>query len=550
MTRGSEKTPPTGFRTRTRLWLLLILAVGLALRLTYLLAVTSNTGFVWVDPDRYLESGVELAGESGDWRWSFEAVRHHSGGKRYALPPLYPLFLSLFAMFPHYPFTAQLGQVGLATLTIFVMFHLGRSLHSDKAGLLAAGIYALWLPNIIAVWSTMQEALYLPLLLSAFLFLLWATRAGGSPLLLALSGLSFGLAALTRSMTVYFVLPAAILVVLHNRKKSSLGTRRSRPLLLAGAFLGGFALLTLPYSFALSRHLGDLTFIENHGGTRIVSLYDAEAAGEPPGPAETAAMLMRALLDAPASFSERFFETAASILHVNGGRLLQIYLSASTAWGATAWKLVSHLFADGLFIGALLLSPFGALWGQRPRLSGFIVLWILFSLFLTALSGFGGARLRAPFEPHLILLAAVVLAGGYRRASLKWLAVAALTAFVLARAVLPQLPRSLSARGDYGVDWTLKTLPKRSPMTAQAGINLLAVDGAVELFVRPRHARGSRTQLSVRLNDELVEQVTLRDREHRLRYEWPRLELVYVELIASEPKTGAPARIFLVVPKR
>ena len=47
----------------------------------------------------------------------------------------------------------------MSTATIALLFFLGRQLHSERAGLIAAAIYAAWLPNIIAVWSTMQEAI-------------------------------------------------------------------------------------------------------------------------------------------------------------------------------------------------------------------------------------------------------------------------------------------------------------------------------------------------------------------------------------------------------
>ena len=39
------------------------------------------------------------------------------------------------------------------------------------------------------------------------------------------------------------------------------------------ALVGGFAALTLPYSLALSIHLGEPTLIENHGGILVASRY-------------------------------------------------------------------------------------------------------------------------------------------------------------------------------------------------------------------------------------------------------------------------------------
>jgi hypothetical protein len=194
----------------TVFWLIGILLVGFALRTTYLLWVTSNPEFKWIDPDGYMREARILAGGGEGWRWTFDAVTHSVEGRDYALPPLYQIFLSLFALFPFFPFSAQFGQVLLATFSIAMVFELGRQIHSDRAGLIAAAVYALWLPNIIAVWSTMQETLYIPLMLLAFVLFTRAVIANAGQLAFGFSGVTFGLAALTRSMPAYFMIPAGL----------------------------------------------------------------------------------------------------------------------------------------------------------------------------------------------------------------------------------------------------------------------------------------------------------------------------------------------------
>ena len=142
------------------LTLALIVLFGFGVRIAYLLHATSQPRYEWVDPDHYKLKGRILARDGEGWRWTFDAVRHSSYDQRfYVLPPAYPVFLSLFALFPGYPFSAQVGQIFMSTATIALLFFLGRQLHSERAGLIAAAIYAAWLPNIIAVWSTMQEAI-------------------------------------------------------------------------------------------------------------------------------------------------------------------------------------------------------------------------------------------------------------------------------------------------------------------------------------------------------------------------------------------------------
>jgi hypothetical protein len=522
-----------------RLWLGVVLAVGLGVRLAYVAYATSQPGFFWEDPDSYMRHGERLASGAEGWHFDFEAVEHHVEGGRYVLPPLYPVFLSLFALFPGYPVNAIVGQAFLATLVVVLLFLLGREIHSERAGLVAAAIWALWLPNVIAVWSTMQEALYVPLVLVAFVLLLRARGLRG----LALAGLLFGLAALTRSMPLYY-LPVAMLLVFWERRRhhGRMGA------LDACALALGFFLCTVPYSVALSRHLGTPTFIENHGGLRVAVKQGTRPGDRPPGILATGESLVRGFLEAPRKTASAWRETFESILHVNGGRLLQIYLGSHTKLQATLWKIAANGLGDLLFLAALLLAPFGLALCRRPEPALLLAAWIVLNLALTVLSGFGGPRLRVPVEPHLIVLASVVVSGHYRRPSSRGFLAASSVSLLFAATVLPQLPRSLRAKGDYGVHWPLDPPPKRSAMEGEAGFNLLAVDGFVELAVRPRNPAG-RTVVEVRLEGERVERVLLDGEERWLRYPWPNLELVYLELRASDESTGLPVRLFVVVPR-
>ena len=98
---------------------------------------------------------------------------------------MYSVFLSIFALFPGFPLTAQIAQVALSIASIVLVFALGRRLHSPASGLIAAAAYAVWVPNIFNVWSTSQETLYVPLILGAFLLLARALDDPGT-----LAGLS------------------------------------------------------------------------------------------------------------------------------------------------------------------------------------------------------------------------------------------------------------------------------------------------------------------------------------------------------------------------
>ncbi len=151
-------------RLRSSRILAVLLAVALAIRLWYLFAVTTP-GFVWDDPDGYLAHALSLV-RTGSWRWTFRAVEYDMIGRRHALPPLYSVFLSLFAPFPYFPFSARVAQACLGVVTVALVFDLGRALHSVRAGLVAATAYALWVPAIFGVWSTVFTAFPFPGVLS------------------------------------------------------------------------------------------------------------------------------------------------------------------------------------------------------------------------------------------------------------------------------------------------------------------------------------------------------------------------------------------------
>ncbi len=526
---------PERLSRRTGVFLGIVLLASLVLRLLYMAHAVQRPGYRIDDPDNYLKHAEKIARGPSGWGFDFDVVEHPVEGRRYVLPPLYPVFLSLFVTLPGYPVNALVGQALLAVIGCLSVFLMGRGVHSDRAGLAAAALYALWFPNVIAVWSTMQETVFIPLLLSGFAVLLRARTFEG----FAIAGLLFGLAALTRSMPVYYLPVAAILLFWRY------GARRGA--ILSSGLALGFAVLTVPYSVALSRHLGSATFIENHGGLRVASELGAESK-RPPGPIATGATILRGLAGAPRKTLSDWFTTARSILHANGGRLLQIYLGADTRFGAVLWKAAVLIFSDFSLVLVLALAPFGLVLCREPGRAMFLAAWVVTCFGLTVLSGFGGARLRAPFEPHLMVGAGVVLAGGWARPRAYSLLGAGIVSLALLGAVVPQLGRSLTAKGEYGVHWPLNAPPKRSAMEGRAGFNLFPSDGFVEFAVRPRND-GKPTRVSVLVDGVLAGSEVVDEVEHRFRYSASKAGFVYVELDSEDARTGSPVRMLLVVPK-
>jgi hypothetical protein len=454
--------------------LIVILALSLAIRLAYLLHAWHTPGYVWEDPDGYAGQALRLAGHGG-WRWTFAAVTYTINGQQHALPPLYSVFLSLFALVPGFPSSAIVAQVLLGVVSNALVFALGRQLHSVRTGLIAAVAYALWVPNIFGVWSTGQEALYIPLILAAFGLLARAIRSDAAMPAFAIAGVVFGTAALTRSMPLFFVLPAACAHVL-------MANDRRRAALQGGAFVVGFLLLVMPYSAALSRYRGQITIIDTHGSIHMAS----PGGGNAPGLAETARELVGTIARAPLSFLGDSARRARTLFYVNGGRMLQIYVVARDKTSAIAWKGFVHSGTDVLLVLSVIAAPLGAAFCANRRLAAIFLLWTLINVAIASLGGFGGARLRVPFEPLLMILAAVVWSGTWRPAATPFTAIAAAIAIGMAAVVVPQVPNSLAAWPDYGVTWPSIFQRPSGQFSGSAGINLLARDGIAEFTVMPR----------------------------------------------------------------
>lgn len=442
-----------------RLWLLETEAMG--------------GSFSGVDADGYLRYGELLVQDDG-WRWTVKAIRYPWQGRPYLLPPLYPVFLSLFVLVSDaYAYWAAIGQMALNAASVVALFVIGVSLHSRRAGLIAAIIFAFWLPNIWTFALFIQEQLYLPLLLAAFAVLLRATATQASPLLFACAGVAFALAALTRAMPMYFIVPAALGCALLNRDRA--GVRQ------AVALVAGFLVVTGVYSVWLSLQVREWVYIENHAGISIYQ-YGGDRPSGVPSHASIILQLAEAFARDPRGFLGLWWSYAAALFHVNGDRWLHFY-RAATQEGAAAAKLIAHAGIDVPFVATVVLAPFGAVLARRRREAGLLALWVVLVVVLTSLSGAGGVRYRAPIEPHLIALASVVLAGAWRRPGLGAVTLAALLALVAGGVVFRQLPRVAVARANYALQEWGGSDSSAYLVSGRVGVNVVPRQGVLEVRV-------------------------------------------------------------------
>jgi hypothetical protein len=507
-------------------WLAIIMAVGLALRAGYLGYAVQTPDYSWQDPDGYIGRAQRLVPD-GQWRWTFDAVTYQIANRRHALPPGFSVVLSFFLLFPGFPLTAQIGFMLLGIVSLGLIFELGRLAHSPRAGLIAAGASAIAVPNIIGVWSTSQEGLYVPLILFAFVLVARATVGDWPPWTFSVAGTVFGVAALTRSMPLFFVVPAAVLLAMAAR-------RRTRGIAQAVCFVIGFLVPTVPYTVALSRHFGEIAVIDTHG-----SIHQAVAPGaSAPTILETAAAIWQSMSKAPSEFLFQCLDRARTLLHINGGRILGIYVIAGSYASAVAWKTAVHVGTDFLLIVTATLAPLGAAMCRQPRVAAMWILWAAVNVGIASIGGFSGARLRAPFEPLMIVLAATVLAGGWswRRA---WVLPAAALSVVLAATVLAQLPRSLAGWPDYGIEWPSIWKRDRGRLIGPAGVSVPAFDALAEFGIErePSTDPGKGpTEITVRSGGITLESGSILPGElRRFKIWWPPRGLAFLRIEAGPP---------------
>jgi 4-amino-4-deoxy-L-arabinose transferase-like glycosyltransferase len=523
---------------RTALFLVgLLVVVSFVVRMWVLEVAVSAGTFSAVDADGYLRNGIALASDDSGWRWTMRAVEYRWAGHMYYLPPLYPVFLSIFVLlFDSFVYWAAVGQAAINALSVVGLYVIGASIHSRRAGIIAALIHTFWLSSIWRYALFIQEQLYLPLLIVSFALLTRAMARDAGPSAFAWSGLAFGLAALTRSMPMYFIFPVAIVYVLTVRDRDTV--RRG------AALLGGFLAVTGSYSLFISWRLGRFMFIENHAGISIEE-YGIQVA-RIPGSGDIAVQLLGALWRDPEGFLTIWSGYARALFHVNGDRWLHAYL-APTAEGAVIAKVVAHAGIDFPFIMCILLMPLGAVLAQRSREAALLFCWSATVIGLTALSATGGGRYRSPFEPTVIALASVVLAGGWRRPTRPFL-VAAVCASVLAGSlVLTQIPRVAGARANYGLfGWAGAEVGWQASATGSAGFNLLPDSGSIELWLSAADPEAGPAQVAIRVDSDPIAERVVDKEPVRVRLLARHPGLHFIEVMATGA-AGDPAKVAIEV---
>lgn len=446
---------------RTSFVLALILAVAVAVRVAVLVITIEAPGFTWTDSDQYLSGQAASLVRSGHWQWTWDAVDDVWHGRHCVLSPLYPVFLSLIGAVSN-PVAGAVGHILLSVAAVAMLFVAGRSLHSKRAGLVAACLAAFWLSEVGAMPHFMQERLFVPLIIAAFAALLHAMSTNARPAWFAIAGGLFALAALTRVMALYYVPIAAAIIVFGPQRPP-----RRVVLRQTAAFVAGWLVLVGPYIAAVSAAKGELVLIDNHGAIQYLEHGALSPVTE----------TLTRLAASPVEYLSERAAIVGALLHLNGGRWVQLYGTAWTPEGALGWKLAAHALIDVPLVLVVTLAPLGLMFARARRETWLLVAWIATCVVLTAVAGYGGARYRIPIEFPLILLASVPLAHGLPARVVLRLRMAtampAATSAALTALLLVQVPASLSARAQYGVtSWEVSADHRRTAIESRVGFYL------------------------------------------------------------------------------
>jgi 4-amino-4-deoxy-L-arabinose transferase-like glycosyltransferase len=319
-----------------------------------------------------------------------------------------PLFPLLLAGLVKLGITGGDGRLlGLLTggVTIAALGLLGRRLAGDRAGLLAAGIAALYPTLIAADGAMMTESLFGCL---AALALLAAYRLVDAPSVgrALVLGVLLGVAAHARAEAL-LMLPLLLVPVL----------RRPGGVKAAAAVCAAFALVLVPWTVRNWSAFDRPVLIATEGGETLAGancerVYYGNRIGtwevscvHFSGHGNEAAELNDAGRDG-VRYATHHLDRLPLVAAARVARTWGLYRPFQLPEGRRAW--VMHL-GVGVYFVLVPLAVYGLISLRRRRVPVWIVLTPFVTVTLTALSAYGAVRFRHSAELSLVVLAAVAV---------------------------------------------------------------------------------------------------------------------------------------------
>ncbi len=257
--------------------LLVVLLVGLALRL---LLWNHLPRVGWIsDEGEYFSAATWLAqGRGFSWYQQYLWTR----------APLYPLFLAVhLRLFGDNLAPIYVSQTILSLVNVALVYALARRLTptSRVVPTIAAVLMAVYLPFATYTQVLLSETLFLTLLLGGFLALVRWRMEDGRYSWLLVAGVLFGLATLTRSLTLLFI-PFVALWLFVRTKNIEQGTKDFRYRILCSLLFILYSFGTIaPWTIYNSRLYGGLIVVDTSGAFNLLlgarTAFDGKRADAP-----------------------------------------------------------------------------------------------------------------------------------------------------------------------------------------------------------------------------------------------------------------------------
>jgi len=415
---GSPKPPPLS--ARERLGLVAATAIGLGLRLLWVLKIHPPSKSVFSDMGSYVERAKHLAlgyYAPGDWIY----------------PPGTPGPIALWMKLTpnHWETAAALMQALMATAEIPLLFIAARRWFGNRIALAAAASYAVYYPAIdyVGLFSS-ENYLTFGLILAVAFF------DPERPLRTAWSGVGLGLGAIAKPQAMLLA-PLWFALLLLRRKNRT-----------AAALTVACTLMVMPLSYLCSKATGQVQFLSTAGGVVMVQAWcpvkdvDAHGPGWQMGfglptvaqrdyRGEVESTWGHAKYNVP-FIDSRFYmhEGLGCIARFPKHALRTLVLNFWDTFGGPPWSyqgpwpdastdwrkptLLCNLFVSWLVLPFTLLG----IWRYR-RLDGmhWVVSLPLLSCVLNCLIFHGEPRFRVPYDFTLLLGACAGIASLMRKAA-------------------------------------------------------------------------------------------------------------------------------------
>lgn len=398
------------------LWAILGVALGLRLAVVWLAPKAELLG----DEREYYSAAAILADGRG---FSFfdESL--------WVRPPLYVALLAgLFRLFGPGPAPVWTVQTALSLATVALAGALARQLYggqrpgpggrAEPAARLAAGLCALYLPFAVYTRFLLSETLFTFLVLLAFVALTGYARGWGRGAL-ALAGVAFGAAILTRGLALPFLAAVPLWMATVHRRPGGEGwsivTRRSA-LVIALALL-----VVAPWTARNALAYGSLIPVDTTGGYNFwlgalggrdagqVNNTLREVANQGDRQALAWARGWAVVRADPGSYAAKSWKEFRDLWGLNFSAYERLLGGFALGRVPVAWLGLTIVLDDLLYLAALPLAPIGWALTRRDEDRRLLGLWIGWNC-LAGAAFFAITRFRLPLMPLVFILAARAIA--------------------------------------------------------------------------------------------------------------------------------------------